>query len=106
MSFEKNEGSSPIVEASSLFSNGDAEGAFAVLKKAADLGNVMACYDCGFMMIQGIGCKNSFESMKRGFELMEKGRALEEKSSDMSWKSDGSITELFQPQTMELCSLF
>ena len=49
-------GISSIIEAKSLLSNGDEAGALAVLKKAAKNGDVMACYDAGFMMIQGIGC--------------------------------------------------
>ncbi len=43
-----------IIEAKSLLSNEDEVGALAVLKKAAAWGNVMACYDAGFMIIQGI----------------------------------------------------
>ena len=45
-----------IIEAKFLLSNGDEARALAVLKKAAESGDVMACYDAGFMMIQGIGC--------------------------------------------------
>ena len=101
----KGTGGPPIVEAKSLFSKGDVKEAFEVLNKAAENEDVMACYDCGFMMIQGIGCENSFGNMRKGFELMEKGRTLEEKSSDMSWKLYGSVTELFEPQTMELSGL-
>ena len=101
----KGAGGPPIIEAKSLLSKGDVREAFEVLKKAAENENVMACYDCGFMMIQGIGCENSFGNLRSGFELMEKGRMLEEKSSDMSWKSDGSATELLEPQTMEWSGL-
>ena len=64
MSFEpkqKDTGGSPIIEAKSLLSQGDEAGAFGVLKKAAEHGDVMACYDCGFMMIQGIGCEKNWE---------------------------------------------
>ena len=95
--------SSPINEAKSLLSNGDIAEAFAVLKKAAGHGNVMACYDCGFMMIQGIGCEKNW---KGGLELISKGMELEKESEDMSWKSDGSASELFEPQSMNLSCLF
>ena len=59
MSFEpKQEGTgiSPIIEAKSFLSQGNVTRAFGVLKKGAENGDVMACFDCGFMMIQGIGC--------------------------------------------------
>ena len=107
MSFEPKQedtGISPIIEAKSLLSNGNEAGSFAILKEAADDGNVMACYDCGFMMIQGIGCKK--KTVECGFELMYKGMKLEEQSSDMSWKSNGSASELFEPQSMNLSRLF
>ena len=106
MSFEpqkKKQRTSPIIEAKSLISNGDLKRAFAVLKKAAINGDVMACYDCGFMMMQGIGCR---KGVKRGLELMSEGVKLEGESKDMSWKLGGSVTELFQPQTMKLIRLF
>ena len=106
MSFEsqqENTGVSPIIEAKSLLSDGDVEGAFAVLKEGAENENAMACYDCGFMMIQGIGCEKNREE---GLELMSKGMKLEEESSDMSWRSCGSATELLGPQTMNLYCLF
>ena len=74
---------SPIIEAKSLLSQGDEAGAFAVLKEGAEHGDVMACYDCGFMMIQGIGCERDWEG---GLELISKGVKLEKQSSDMSWK--------------------
>jgi len=93
---------SPIIEAKSLLSNGDKKGAFAVLKKAADGGNVMACFDVGFMMIQGIGCDVNVEG---GFEMIEKGIELERHEEDMSWKSDGSATDVIGPQSMDLRSL-
>ena len=60
------QGTSPIIEARSLLSNGDEAGALAVLRKAAESGNVMACYDAGFMMIQGIGCEKNWRG---GLEL-------------------------------------
>ena len=72
-------------------------GAFAVLKKAAKNGDVMACHDAGFMMIQGIGCD---KDLRGGLELMSKGTKLEGDSEDLSWKSDGSATELLEPQSM------
>ena len=90
---------SSIIKAKSLLSNGDEAGAFTVLKKGAKSGDVMACYDCGFMMIQGIGCE---KDLKGGIELISKGVKLEEKSGKMSWKSDGSVSELFEPQSMDL----
>ena len=95
--------SSLITEAKSLLSNGDEAGAFAVLKKAANKGNVMACYDCGFMMIQGIGCEKNWEG---GVELMRKGVKLENESENVSWKSNGSVTELLKKQTMDLKGVF
>ena len=98
-----NTGSSPIVEAKSLLSNGKKNRAFSVLKKAAENGDVMACFDCGFMMIQGIGCEKDWEG---GWKLISKGVELEKESSDMSWKSDGSVSELFEPQSIRLYRLF
>ena len=95
--------SSPIIEAKSLLSKGKKKQVFGVLKKAAENGDVMACYDCGFMMIQGIGCEKNWAG---GLKLLSKGVELEEKSNDMSWKSDGSVSVLFEPQTMCLSSLF
>ena len=106
MSFEPKQedtGGSPVIEAKSFFSQGDATGAFAVLKKAAENGDVMACFDCGFMMIQGIGCR---KNQGGGLKLLYKGMELEKESEDMSWKSDGSASELFEPQSMNLSGLF
>ena len=107
MSFEPKQqegtGGSPVIEAKSLLSQGDEAGTFAVLKKAAEHGDVMACYDCGFMKMQGIGCK---KVLWEGFELLSKGVELEKESEDMSWKSDGSASELFEPQSMNLSCLF
>ena len=100
---EQNPGISPIIKAKSLLSNGDKAGAFAVLKKAAESGNVMACYDVGFMMIQGIGCDKNIEG---GLKLMETGRNYEGCENDSSWKSDGSATEIFDPQTLDFYNLF
>ena len=88
---------SPIIEAKSHLSNGDQAGAFAVLKKAAESGDVMACYDAGFMMIQGIGCDVDCYG---GLELMSKGMEFEGDSEYLSWKSCGSATELIEPQSM------
>ena len=94
---QKDLGTSPIIEAKSLLSNGDEAGAFAVLKKAAESGDVMACYDAGFIMIQGIGCDKDWRG---GLELMGKGMELEEESEGLSWKLCGSATELIEPQSM------
>ena len=53
---------SPVIkEGRKLVLNGDMEGAFAVLKKGAEEGDVMACFDVGIMMIEGIG---SVKNMK------------------------------------------
>ena len=62
----------------------------------------MACYDVGFMMIQGIGCKRD---LLNGIEFLRKGCELKKETLDMSWKSDGSVSELFEPQPMNLNSL-
>ena len=102
MSFEsqqKKQRTSPINEAKSLLSQGDVEQAFSVLKEASGNGDIMACYDCGFMMIQGIGCEKDREE---GLEFIYKGVELEEKAKDMNWKSDGSVSDLFEPQSMDL----
>ena len=107
MSFEPKQedtGISPIIEAKSLLSKGDVAGAFDVLKKGAENGNVMACYDCGFMMIQGIGCKRVF--CQEGLKMIKKGMKFQKKTKNMNWKSDGSASELFEPQSMDLCCLF
>ena len=93
----------PIIEAKSLLSNGDEAGAFAFLKKAADCGDVMACYDAGFMMIQGIGCE---KDLRGGLELMCKRMKLDKESEDLNWKSDGSATELLEPQSMFIGGVF
>ena len=93
---------SPIIEAKSLLSNGDKKGAFGVLKKAADGGNVMACFDVGFMMIQGIGCK---QNQRGGWKMIDKGVELKGHEEDMRWKSDGSATEVIGPQSMNLDGL-
>ena len=97
--FSKQRRISPINSAKSLLSNGDAEGALGVLKKAADEGDVMACFDGGFMMIQGIGCKWDRDG---GLELMRKGEELKEKIKDDDdwWKHDGSVTEVLDEQTI------
>ena len=94
---QEDPGISPIIEAKSLLSNGDEAGALAVLKKAGESGDVMACYDAGFMMIQGIGCD---KDLRGGLELMSKGMEFEEGSEDLSWKLCGSATELIEPQSM------
>ena len=62
----------------------------------------MACFDVGFMMIQGIACK---KNRKRGFEMFDKGIELKGHEEDMRWKSDGSATEVIGPQSMDLYGL-
>jgi len=94
---QNKQGTSPIVEARSLLSNGDERGAFAVLREGASRGNVMACYDAGFMIFQGIGCEEDWEG---GLELIEKGRKLEEGKVNDNWKSDGSATDVLGPQSV------
>ena len=94
---QKDPGIFSIIGAKSLLSNGDEAGALAVLKKAAESGDVMAFYDAGFMMIQGIGCD---KDLRGGLELMSKGMEFEEESEDLSWKLDESATELLEPQSM------
>ena len=79
------------------------EKAFAALKERASRGNVMACYDAGFMMIQGIGC---WRDWRGGLELIKRGSELEGAAKDESWKSDESATKLTGPQTMFLRGLF
>ena len=106
MSFEPKQedtGGSPIIEAKSLLLEKHIKKAFAVLKKGAKNGDVMACFDCGFMMIQGIGCEKNLE---RGLKLMRKGLKLAKKSKEVNWKSDGSVSELFEPQLMNLDCMF
>ena len=100
---QNKQGISPIIEARTLLSNGDVRGTLAVLRKGADGGNVMACYDCGFMMIQGIGCERDWRG---GLELIEKGSKLGEQEGDEGWKSDGSATDVLGPQSMDLSCLF
>ena len=105
MSFEpkqKKQRISPIIEAKSLLSKGDVAGAFGVLKEGAENGDAMACYDCGFMMIQGIGCQ---VNRKEGMKMISKGIKLEIKPGNMNWKSDGSVSELFEPQSMNFHGL-
>ena len=94
---------SPVIEAKSLLLNGDKERAFDVLKDGAENGDVMACYDCGFMMLQGIGCEVNLEE---GLRLMRKGMNIEKESEDTSWKSNGTVTELLRSQAMNLYWLF
>ena len=100
---EVNTGTSLIKQAKSLFSKGDVKGAFGVLRGAALGGNMMACFDAGFMMIQGIGCERDREG---GVELLKKGYSLVRDSKDDCWKEDGSVSELFEPQSMDLSGLF
>ena len=100
---QNKQGTSPIIEARTLLSNGDERGAFSVLREGASRGNVMACYDCGFMMIQGIGCEKDW---KGGLELIERGRKLGEQDGNEVWKSAGSATDVLGPQSMDLRGLF
>ena len=68
-----------IMKAKSLFSNGDVERAFAVLKKSSLKGDGLACFDAGFMMIQGIGCERDCEGVMK---LLGKGCDL---VRDLKW---------------------
>ena len=106
MSFQpppKRPRTSPIIEAKSLFSNGDVKGAFSVVREAALGGNAMACFDAGFMLIQGIGCE---KDKTGGFELLKKGCTLARDSKDDCWRGGGSVSELFESQSMDLHGLF
>ena len=100
---QKKQGISPIIKARTLLSSGDMPGALAVLREGAEKGNVMSCYDAGYMMIQGIGCK---EDWGAGLDLIKKGRELEKQRKDSEWKSDGSATDAFGSHSMNLKSLF
>jgi len=92
-----------ISEIKALLSNGDEKRAFDDLMKRARAGNAMACYDCGFMMIQGIGCERDW---REGMELVKKGHVLAEKKKNENWKKQGSVTDVIEPQTVNLRSLF
>ena len=96
-------GSSSFIRAKPLFSKGHVEGAFAVLREAALEGNVVACLDAGFMMMQGIGCEKDW---KGGWELLKKGSSLVGDSKDDCWKRDQSVSVFFEPQSMDFNSLF
>ena len=100
---ENNTGTSIIIEAKSLFKKGDVERALAFLREGALGGNVMACFDAGFMMIQGNGCVKDW---KGGIELLERGCSLSRDLKDDLWRRDGSVSELFEPQSMDLSGLF
>ena len=100
---ENNTETSTIIEAKSLFSNGDVKRAFGVLREAALRGNAMACFDAGFMMIQGIGCVSD---QKGGLQLLEKGYKLVRDWKDDCWKGDGSVSELFEAQFVNFFCLF
>ncbi len=39
-------------------------------------------------------------------ELLKKGFSLVRDSKDDCWKGDGSVSELFEPQSMDLSGLF
>ena len=96
-------------EASSLknqeifLSHEEAENVLCVLKDRALEGNVMACYDAGFMMIQGIGC---WRDWREGLKLIIRGSDLEENEEDESWKLVESVTKRIEPQIMFLRGLF
>ena len=99
----KHKGISPICEAKFLVSSGNTEGALVILKEAACDGNLMACFDGGFMMVQGIGCKRD---VKGGLELVRKGMELKKITRDGGWRRDGSVTEVMEEQELHLSSLF
>jgi len=99
---EINARTSPIIQAKYLFSKGDVEGTFAVLKEGALSGNAMACFDAGLMMIQGIGCG---KDLKGGLLLLKKGCEVVKGSKDDCWKGDGSVSELFEGLSMDLGGL-
>ena len=94
---------SPIVEAKSLLSIGDAAGALEVLKEGEKNGDLMACFDRAFLIMHGIGC---IRNMKEGFELLEKGVKEKKKKRGNDWKADGSVTELLGPQSINMYRLF
>ena len=100
---QKEQRTSTIIKAKTLLSSGDERGALSVLRKEARMRNVMACYDAGVMLIQGIGDE---KNPRRGVELIEKGRKLEEGKVNNNWKSDGSATDVLGPQSMDLKRLF
>ena len=100
---QKKQRMSCITEAKSLLSKGKEEEAFGVLVRAAWGGDVMACYDSGLMMVQGIGC---YQDAAGGIEMLSKWRKLEKESKNTNWKLDGSVTELFEPRELYLHSLF
>ena len=73
-----------------------------LIEKAED-GNIMACYDAGFMLVQGIECE---KNVAEGLKWMRTGRKLEEQSENMKWKLSKSISKRFGPQTMDFSGLF
>ena len=99
---QKSKQISPIIRAKSLFSSGDEQGAFAILTNAASRGHIMALYDVGFMMVKGIGCDKDSD----GWELIRMGMELEICGVDSHWKEDGSVSELFKPQSLDFACLF
>jgi len=90
---------SPIVRAKHRFSEGNKEGAVALLIEEATKENVMACYDAGLMIFQGIGWERDCDL---GLELMRMGVKYEKDQNDMSWKDDGSVSEVIGPLSMNL----
>ena len=101
---QETQGISPIIITKTLLLNKEEEAALDVLREGAEAGNVMACYDCGFLMIQGIGCEK--KDWEGGLELLAQGRKLEEQDEHTVWKSDGSATDVLEPQSMDLSRLF
>ena len=73
------------------------------MREGVDEGDVVRCCDCVFMMIEGTEFEKDGEG---GLELIEKGRKLEEEEGDEGWKSDGSATDVLEPQSMDLSRLF
>ena len=63
----------------------------------------MACYDYGFLMIQGIECE---KDLWGGLGWLAQGIVLEGKEKNCVWKSDGSATDVLGPQSMDLSGLF
>ena len=92
-----------VSRAKSLFAKGEAAGALDILKIGSEERDAMSCLDAGFMIIQGIGCEKDVE---KGFQLIMKGHKLKATLDDDDWKIEGSVTELFEGQTLEFSGLF
>ena len=69
------------------------------------------CYACLIDMEDWFGVtrqtisRNIDRLVEKGFVLIEKGIELEGHEKDMSWKSDGSATEVIEPQSMDVYGL-